>query len=413
MDWRRQGSDKVIYNIADKLKEIFKREREDHHIDIELETETYRIKVIRIKDRDSNLKDYDFHCFVGKLKKSDLKKEDVINDPFKMVSLELEPLFDFKVEDCRNKESFEKCIKQELSKKDRPIDLTKFGDIDKRLGNLYKGLYSDYSYIRFRSLASGPDVGVHEADKILTVILRDILLAKCKADKKVGRILLDKFLGEEYQFPLFRRLVLLVVSNTWDEYGDLLWKLLEYNPDIFDESDYEVELYKLLQANIYRFTKMEREKIKTLISKGPRYIPDQKQEHYIAYWKQRWYSSMLKDSYFAKLYEEQKVITGIKEIEPPREEIIVTSRVEELSPLSKEKILGMSNPEIAEYLKEFKQKDVWEGPSERGLAEVLRSAVKEKPENKVDPMSRLILCFFKLHLINSSNNCNEGGLGGD
>ena len=384
-------SENVIYDLANKLKEIFKREHESHQIDIEWQDETYRIKAVRARDKDSNLTDFDFRCFVGKLKKSDLEKGNVKNSIFKLLSLEPEALFDFELIDCQSKETFMVRTKQGLSETGRPLDLTKSVDLEKKLDNLYEGLYSDYSYIWFKSFASGLRVGIHNANEVLTAILRDILLAKCKSNTKVGKTILGKFLGKEYQFPLFRRFVLFAVNVNWAEYKDSCWKFLEDNPEAFNDSDYEAELYKLLQSNVVQLRDVEKKRIEKLISKGPRYIPDEKQEHYIAYWKQKWYSAIQKDPYFSKLYEKQKKITEIEKVEPPSEKPFVEVRLgEETSSLSKEDILKMNNANLVKYLNEFKAKDSWKRPTMGGLAEVLKAAVKEKPDRFVDDLSSFL-----------------------
>ncbi len=375
----------VIYGVADKLKGILKYEHKAHQADIEFNQNTYRIGAARVRDGKYGVKDFDFHCSVGKLKKSDL--EAVKDDIYGKVALKPEPLFIFDLEKCDSKEGFIKYVKYELSKKDRVVNLAQSENIDKKLRNLYDGLYSDYSYIWFGSLARMPSVGFQEADLLLSIFLRDILAAKCESDAKAGKTIMDKFLGKEYQFPLFRRLVLFVMGNDWTEYGEFFWGFLKDNPEALNESDYEAEIYKLLQNNVSTFTDNEKKKIKTLIRKGPRHVPDEKQEHYIAYWKQKWYSAMKKDDHFAKLFKEQKAITKIKEIEPPGKEI-----VEHVgwgpSPLTKEDILSFgTNEEMAEYLRKFKlKKDVWGEPTERGLAEVLKAGVKEKPERFVDDL---------------------------
>ena len=375
-------SENVIYNLASKLKEIFAKEHEDYQVVVDLNTNKYRLTTKRIKN-------FNFEILVELLSKEELdalKPEDQYFGVVSVKGIELHRSF---LRNCRDKNSFIKGVKEKLKliKEISPIVKDKEPEIDKKLSNQYQELHSDYSFIWFRSIASGPDVGIHKANEVLTVILRDILLSKCKSDPKIGRTILDKFLGEEYQFPLFRRLVLFVVSNSWNEYKHLFWKFLDDNPEVFNESDYEVELHKLLQSNVDKFTRGEKEKIETVISKGPRYLPENNQEKYTAYWKQKGYSPMQKDPYFAKLFEEQKAISKVEEIAPPREKGVLTEWGEGPSPLTKNEVLAISTPEIAKYLNEFKQKDTWKGPTVGGLAEILRAAAKEKPEKFVNSLT--------------------------
>jgi len=373
-------SDRVIYNIANRLKRILNKKYEDHQVLIELGDNTYRISAKRIKD-------FHFKISIELLKKEEIETLKAKDKYFGILKGEGNLLdTPFILADICNENSFVDAIKREISNSPKLSFLNEFLDLDKEIRNLYNLLYSDYSFIWYKSVSAGPDVAIYNATELLTFILRDILSGKCRSDSKTGKIILSKFLGEEYQFPIFRRFVLFVINSDWSEYKDLFWLFLENDPDAFSKSDYEVELYKLFQSNVDKFIEVpEKKKINELISKGPRYVPDEKQEHYIAYWKQKWYSAMQKDPYFAKLYEEQKAITVIEKIEPPSEKGLVEVHWGEgPSPLSKEDILRTDNVELANYLNEFKTKDSWKGPTDGGLAETLKAAVKESPNKFVD-----------------------------
>lgn len=53
--------------------------------------------------------------------------------------------------------------------------------------------------------------------------------------------------------------------------------------------------------------------------------------------------------------------------------------VGEVSPISPEKILSMDVPSIVTYLREFEGPGGWRAPTQQGLADSLRSAVKQDP----------------------------------
>jgi len=374
-------SERVIYGLADKLKSIFNKEHEDHQVLIELNNNTYRIYAKRKEN-------FDFEVKIEVLNKSELEKLKPEDRYFGILKVSGEILHTFTLSNIRSKKDFIKATKDEIAKNDIVSFLNSFDELGKKIRNLYDGLYSDYSFIWYKSLTLGPDVGIINANEVLTSILRDVLMSKCKSNPPIGRTVLNKFLGKEYQFPLFRRLVLFVINSNWSEYRDLFWQFLECIPHAFDESDYEVELYKLLQQNVNQFTPEEKEKVRNMISRGPRWLPDEKQEVYTAYWKQKWYFAMREDPYFAELYEEQRKISKIEKVEPPSEKGLVEVHWGEgPSPLSKEGILAMSNLEIAKYLNEFQEKDRWEGPTRRGLAEALKATVKENPNKFVEDLS--------------------------
>lgn len=379
-------SDKVIYDLADKLKDIFNREHSEYQVLIDLNDNTYRIQAKRVEKSDSRYKDFDFNVSIEVLHKDEIEALKPEDRYFGILNVKGDILYAFSINNIRSIGTFVQVVKNYISQNTNTVLLIDYIEIDKKIGNLYNGLYSDYSSIWYKSFYSGPDVGIHYANELLTFVLRDVLLAKCQHDSEIGKKILDRFLSDEYQYPLFRRFVLYIAGMEWNEYGEVFRRFLEDNPEVFNESDYEVELHKLLQTNINKFTENEKQKIETLICRGPRYIPEQGQEHYIAYWKQKWYSAMLKDPYFARLFEKQKAITGIEKIEPPAEETGFVCIGEGPSPLSKEDILKMSNREIIKYLNEFKPKDKWEGPTKRGLAEVLKAAVKENPDKFIEDL---------------------------
>jgi hypothetical protein len=384
-------SDTLIFGLANKLKMILDREHNDYQVLIELDDNTYRITTTRIGE-------YNFKFSIERLHKKEIDNLKPEDRHFGVLKVAGETLHSFSKSNIQKKERFIRIIKEEIENNPSISVLKNYPELDKKLKSLYEGLYSDYSSIWYKSLSAGPDSGIHNAQELLVFILRDILFSKCAMDTFAGRVILDRFLSDEYQYPLFRRFVLLVVGAYWNEYKNLFWKFIKVVTEPFDESDYEVELYKLLQQNITKFTPDEKDRIKNLISKGPRWLPDEKerQKQYIARWKQKWYSAMQEDDYFLKLFEEQKTITGEEKIESPSEKVFIETRWGPgPSPLSKEEILKMNNVDLVKYLRKFKTQDRWKGPTEEGLAEVLRSAVKENPNKFVEELHLFLEVKYK------------------
>ncbi|HEC92159.1 MAG TPA: hypothetical protein ENI51_04065, partial [Candidatus Atribacteria bacterium] len=386
-------SEKLILSLANKLKRILDREHNNYQVLIEVNDETYRILAERTDG-------FNFKFSIQRLDKKKIEGLKPEDKYFGILKVPGKLLHSFSKNDIRDKDTFVQIIRQEIKTNPSISVLRTFPELelDKKLNNLYEGLYSDYSYIRYKSLSKEPEIRIHNAKGFLVFILKDFLLSKCKVDIQTGRVIVEKFLSDEYQYSIFRRLVLLVVGSYWDEYKDLFWKFIKVVPEPFDSPEYEVELYKLLQKNVDKFTLEEKQKINSLISKGPKWLPDEKerQKQYIARWKQKWYSAMQKDEYFLKLFEEQKAITGEEKVEPPSEEPFVQVRWDgRRPPLTKEDILKMNNVDLVKYLKEFKTEDSWEGPTEEGLAEVLRSAVKENPNKFVEELHLFIDVKYK------------------
>jgi len=248
---------------------------------------------------------------------------------------------------------------------------------------------NDYSYIWFRSLFSHRDRSIYDAKVTLTVLLKNVLLAKAGKDREETKKILDKFMSEEYPYPIFERMVLFVIGSEWDGYRDLFWNIVDSKEaeGLFEDSNYMPELYMVLQRNTSRFAPEEKARIKSVIEKGPsKYLPEKDMEKYIAYWKQRWYSAMKADPDFLSLYEEQREKTQIEEELTFLKEPEVRTGPGP-SPLAKEDMLRMSNVELAEFFKTFRTKDFWKGPTVGGLAELLKEAVKDEPGKFVDELA--------------------------
>ncbi len=378
----------MILSLANKLSAILCKEREDHQVLIELEARTYRMEAKRANG-------FSFQFNVEMLHQDEIDALSPEDRYFGMLKIRGDGLHQFPLANIKDVESFVSSARTQILSHAKTAILHQCPDLNKKLSNLYNGLYADYSSIWMKSIASEPERGMSDAKEILAVLIRDVLLAKCKLDSSKGNAILEEFLSPDYQFPLFRRLALFAIGNCWsEEYKKLFWVFLDKNPDAFEDSNYEVELFKLLQANEQKLDKVvEKPRLKALISAGPkdlRYKEDDedKRMKFIAHWKQKWYLALSADSNFQDLLEVQKKITGVEEVKPPSESAFIeTHWGEGRSPLDKDAILGLRIPDLVEKLAEFKSKGVWEGPTEEGLAEALKSAVKENPNKYVNDLA--------------------------
>lgn len=357
-------SERIIFNLADNLKEIFRKEYGPVHPTIEFRGNTYQMSIEQSGD-------FDYSIWIN-------LEEEIVK---MKVSVEEKPHIELK--DCRDKKIFMEGVKQGLMK------LSDFEDIkdelDDDLINIYELLPQDFSFMWFRDLFFDPDLGIHGTEETLTAILRDITLAKARRSGGVTlREIFSKFFGPEYRYSIFRRIVLFVIGKEWDTYKEYFWQLWDEKiENLFIDANFGAELYTLLERNVSEFNDEEKEKIKTIIEKGPqkeRYNEKQKN-----YWKQKWYSAVKVDPYFAHQYEDQKKVTQIDE-----EIIFKEPEIKwgpDPSPLTKKENISMSNEELAKYLIEFRTKDRWRGPTVSGLSEVLKSAVQESPEKFIENLN--------------------------
>lgn len=268
-------------------------------------------------------------------------------------------------------------------------------DLANKLKQIFQRLYKekeggekyDLSYIWFGPLFA-PEY-INRAQEVLTLILRDIFLAKAKTNTEITKKIIEEFLS--YEYPIFKRLVLFIISSIWGAYKSIFWELLNDDSKavkLFNDPHYEAEVYTILEKYGNQFSTEEKEKIKNIIEgKVPREPhPEEKyKEYYSAYQRQKWYSALKSDDYFKLLYEKYKSIT--KEEEELSFKELKVRVGPGPSPLSKEEILKMSNRELAEFLKTFKTVDFWKGPTIGGLSDMLKYAVEEKPDKFVDDLT--------------------------
>ena len=238
--------------------------------------------------------------------------------------------------------------------------------------------------------------------------MRDVLLAKCESNREEGKKVLDAFLQENrYQFPIFRRFVLLCVDKFWVDYKEYLDKLIEVVPTILSESDLEVEMYDVLQSHNSDFNNELKDKLKTLINDVPQYYITKGDDKLVAYWKYKWLSPVRENAEFSTLYEEEK-----RKAEPKDDKPYAVERsafkggfVSHKSPVTKEELLQKPVAEITKYLSDFKGADFWHGafegePDKEGLADILQAAVKEGPKKFTDDLGAFMVAdYFYLHRI--------------
>ncbi|MGB2698438.1 MAG: hypothetical protein WBD28_11355, partial [Candidatus Zixiibacteriota bacterium] len=364
-------SENVIFAIADTLKVIF---RESHPVSsppIEHKGQRYQISV-------QHSKDYEFHCSVLRIIKEHVESQKPEEQLLKGVEVQIDRVFDFRIENCKDKGSFANILKQKVIEHPEFKNLNDI--LDGRILDLYDGIFSDYSYVWFESIASGSGSRVHDAKQMLTLILRDITLAKVRKDKTVAHTIFAKFLGYKYQYPLFKRIALFLIGKGWDDFNETFWQMVNEDESLFENPNFKLEIFTLLKNNLEKLVPEKKEKLKIIIGRGPqKYLPENNVEGYIAHWKQEWYLALKSDPDFAELYEEEKKITQ-REAEIPFS-VRFESRVGPgASPLSKDEILATSNEKLADFLKVFKTKDHWKGPTVDALSRTLKEAVVEKPD---------------------------------
>ena len=398
----------VIFNIANRLQDALLYKQQEYYVNFDIGDNVYQIKVLRIHDstkmdEEIAFVENQYKCAVMQFSSDQLKNVDRENDFWALHNTKPDTLIKEFIVNADDKSLFISGMKDNLPGE---INWENADQLDKKINDLYEGLYADYCHIWFKSLASGGREHSSGAEEVLTIILRDVLLDKCQANPAEGQKILKAFLTDQYRFPIFKRFVLLCIDKYWPGYRGLLNKFLEIIPEALEESDFEVELFDIFKNHNLDFGNELLERLKTLIYNVPQYYLE-KDEKMVAYWKYRWLSAFKENEYFKDAYSEAKEKADPKngkDYEPDRE-TIKGGLVRHKSPLSKEQLLQKPVPEIIKLLTDFKGADFWqrtfEGePDKEGLAETLQSAVKEDTKKFTDELGLFDkIDYFYLHRI--------------
>ena len=378
----------IIYTLADRLELALEYKQQDFFVDLKVENERYRIKIERIPEEDLKedeikFKENAYTIIIKQFSQKQLRETNFDKDIWTRNIPEPEKFISQFTIVAENKQTFTEQIKNAL-----PFNITwqNAQDFEKRISNLFYGLYEDYSQVWCESLDKDPE-HLKDAKDILTILLKNVLISKCKTNKEKGKKILREFLSDKYKFPIFKRFVILCIDKLWGNYQELLKEVLERIPKILEEPEYEVEIFDLLKKHSNEFDSKIITKLKELIERIPQYYHEKNLEDY---WRYKWYSTLKDNEKFEELYEKAKEKVKPKEDKPYRpkhrafEGRIITHR----SPLSKERILEIPVAELVKFLNEFKGADFWSGtfegkPDKQGLTETLREAVKENPEKFV------------------------------
>jgi len=382
-------SGKPVYMLADKLKSIFRREHNPSSFDVSIDAKMYRVIV-------NHTSDFQFSCFGGIIDDEVFSEVKDHEKAFRKMLYVPDKQFEFILENCRDSADFADLMIHKLGESCQ-------GDMEdefrNRMEDFYDHIMSDYSYIWYKYIADPPQYLPTDAKKFIAYILHEIILAKVEKDEAFGGIICKDFLGDKYQYAIFGRMALHIVSEYWNRYKSVFYGLLDSKVGelMFEDVHYEVELYTLLEENLSDMDDTSKSQLSSIIGNGPKkqYFDEKNKEKYSNLWRQKWYSALKADKEFAELYDEYFNLTKTKEYVAAKEPEFRMRSGPGPSPLSVEDILSMSNSEIALHLDTFETKDRWEDPTEDALSDELKKSVKTKPDKFVEDMSPFLNLSYK------------------
>lgn len=246
--------------------------------------------------------------------------------------------------------------------------------------------------------------------KVFPSLFRDILYERILIKGESALPLLKQFVfNKNYKSPFFLKVVLFIISKTWETTKLVFLSLIDNNDEneIFSNYIYSTEVFDILERNHHLFTNDENILIQNIINSGPKKLIDESDNKYINHWKISWLYPVRSNSFFSKQYNDLTLsenVTG----EPIRNGgMTVTTSIGYISPLNANEIIEKSNPEIVDYITNFKPKEWWEeGPTIEGLANALENAIENNPQKFVDELLIYsdLYYIYVYHIINGLRN---------
>jgi len=263
-------------------------------------------------------------------------------------------------------------------------------NIKARLVNLFEGLNYDLTHVSFESLEKDSQLYIRKARDILIMVLRDILLGKAvdiqkspSAKKDFEGVLTD-FVIRKYPFPVFNRILLIILKYHFDELNPFFWKLLELNPGIFYLPACDIELHACLKKNAQKFHEPAiKEKLKKAILFQPEKIKKDLEGDYILRYQQGYFEALSENTFFSELAVDWQKKTKTEKI-PQRAKRSMTWSGNGQSFVTVDQFLNNNtqNNDIVDLIESLQNEDRL-GPTQRTVeatADELEKAVKQKPE---------------------------------
>lgn len=352
----------LFYIIKDKLRKLLERSKSSVLIKYD---DKQILLELKIKDE----------YVVTMTEVGEMNLED-LEQPYKKIGDEKVVAFDI-----ADKNDFVKIISEFILENAEPTKLEK--GYKKKILILYYRLYTEGTFHSLYDFNIGYSPYAYE--QILDLFLKMLIYNNTDLSEFLKTLLNDEYF-------LFQKILLYIIGNNIEKYLEIFWYILsqEKGKFIFENAAFGDELRVVLEQ-IESLNDEQENKLLSLINDSPsKEVEEDEDQHYIDIWKQKRLNSLKHFDVFNKLYEEIKDKTKINPTLGPIIGKIETKWSSHESPLTIEDLLKMDNSEIAEYLKNFKTKDFWKGPSSEGLKDVITDLCKKHPNKIINDMDLFI-----------------------
>ena len=387
----------TIFMIAQKLKAVLEFAQSKESVLTNTSEGVFKIGISRIQKEGLRTEEIGFKEGVveGTVKQYSKEQVGTIDAENLWTLHEVEPekqLNDsFRIA-VRKRDSFVEDVKKNLPKH---VNWEADSRLEVNIGTMFKSLFSDHSYIHFKSLTNISRTYSNKAEEALIIILRDIVLGRCESNHDEGKTILKDFLGEKYPFQIFKRIALFCIDKYWDDYSTLFDRFLDLGFDALKDPHFEVELYDLFSHHCLKFESNSIAVIKGFIESIHEDYKKEAEE-FVAYWQFKWLSPLREHPEFKALYGAVKEKLNPKDGKPYEPERAITSWTVEghKSALDSKEILSMPVAEFVKFAKEFKGQfshrfNPDDEPDKVGLAGAFRLAIKANPKKFSDEIESL------------------------
>ncbi len=263
--------------------------------------------------------------------------------------------------------------------------------LKKEINNLYANFHDQGTYSSFYDESRS---SLRDPLDALTYVMKSILISRAKRHIDDTKDILKLLFNHDYFY--FPKIALYIIGQNMETYEDEFWSAVldnDLNYFLYEGLYFGDELRHVLE-NLSPLSAGHKEQLGKIIEDGPRRILGEDDDEYIKRWKQERYGALSKDPDFKKQYDALKEQTGFDYGLHPAVGAVTVRSGEGPSSLTKEDIFGMPNEKLAVYLKEYKSKGSWEGPTVGGLARLIKECATEKPDKFTDNLSPFIDSYF-------------------
>ena len=191
---------------------------------------------------------------------------------------------------------------------------------------------------------------------------------------------------------IFKRIAIHVISHHYKNLNDLFWQVWQDNNPL-DNYPLKPEIYELFKNNCTLFNK---EQITIIINWINTKDYKEKGKEAKALRKREWLETLISTNNPKVLeeYEKNKKINPTPIMYPGKVIWMDSYWGKDMSPISTEELLKMTNEQISQYLINFKEEKFLNKPTKEGLEDTLRKSITENPSKYTEDLHP----FFKLPL---------------